>query len=77
MASSLTGKVESDLNELPAIQPLDLLVTLNLQINQFPHDKSQKSLSGVKMTMNKDKLLQLTRDMQEALEIMDNLKSAF
>ena len=49
-------------------------VTLNMNVNQFPHDKQNQSQSDVQMTMSKDKFLQLSKDMSEALEIMENLK---
>ena len=77
MSSSLTGKnaflVAEDSQEV-AIEPLDLQVTLNLQLKQYANNKNKSSHKDVKMSMTKDKFLQLTRDLEEAVHTMETIK---
>ena len=74
MNSSMTGKKHVDGEDgAPVLQPLDTIVTLNLTLNQFPTSK-QSSKTDVKFTMGRDKFLQFSRDMAEALDLMENMK---
>ena len=76
MSSSITGKklVQHDAQSEDMFQePLDTQVTLNLSLNEFPNER-RDSNKNIKMSMTRDKFLQFTRDMKEAVEIMDNMK---
>ena len=70
MSSSITGKnvAEEDYQE-----PLDVQVTLNIGINEFPQERNLKK--NIKFSATRDKFLQLAKDMQDAVEIMENMKS--
>ena len=60
MASSMTGKKLTPVaegSEDLVQEPLDIQVTLNLNMKQFPHDKQISSFKNVKMSMGRDKFL--------------------
>ena len=52
------------------VEPLDTAVTLRIDLNEFPtyENKQQKS---IKFGMTKDKFLQFSRDMKEALALLE------
>lgn len=74
MSSSITGKslVESDQGTFQ--EPLDIQVTINVTLNEFPADKNQTSKKNIKFCATRDKFLQLAKDMQDAVDIMENMK---
>ena len=76
MASSMTGKNLKPIaegSEEVFQEPLDTQVTINLTLNEFPNEKRNTN-KNIKFSMGRDKFLQFTRDIREAVEIMDNMK---
>ena len=76
MASSMTGKNLKPIaegSEEVFQEPLDTQVTINLTLNEFPNEKRNTN-KNIKFSTGRDKFLQFTRDIREAVEIMDNMK---
>jgi hypothetical protein len=74
MASSTAGsqKVEG------GVAPMDIAVKVNIDLKQFPkvvapHEEAEAndSVKSVKMAMTRDKFLQFTRDMKQALSLLE------
>uniref|UniRef100_A0A7S3CVT9 Uncharacterized protein n=1 Tax=Strombidium rassoulzadegani TaxID=1082188 RepID=A0A7S3CVT9_9SPIT len=79
MASSQTGKnmvEQEEGGEALEQQPLDLQVTLSVQLREFPNDVVSSRERQVKFAAGKDKFLQLSRDLRDALEQMESLQIA-
>ena len=74
MSSSMTGKSIVEMEEGVFQEPLDVQVTLNVGLNEFPSERNQVSKKNIKFCTTRDKFLQLAKDMQDAVEIMDNMK---
>ena len=75
MSSSMTGKNLLETEEGLFQEPIDVQVTLNVGLNQFPTNRITASNKNIKFCTTRDKFLQLTKDMQDAVEIMENMKS--
>ena len=54
--------------------PLETSVTMNLEIKEFPHLKAQQRLKNVKFMTSRDKFMQFTRDMKDAVDLMAAVK---
>ena len=75
MSSSMTGKNLVETQEGMFQEPLDVQVTLNIGLNEFPSDRIQTNKKNIKFCATRDKFLQLAKDMQDAVETMENMKS--
>ena len=77
MASSMTGKKltpEEEGSEQMIQEPLDMQVNLNITLNQFPSDKQKMCKKDIQFSANRGKFLQFTKDMSDAVEMMENMK---
>ena len=72
MASSASGKKEeADEEGKTMVEPLDVQVTMNMTLNQFPNSTHCKK--DIKFATNKDKFLQFAKDIKDALELMESV----
>lgn len=55
------------------MQPLDMTVTLNLDIVEFPKKEVQSTpkITHANFGMTRDKFLQFSRDMKQALSLLE------
>lgn len=77
MASSMTGKKlleQEEGSEAMIQEPLDTSVTMNITLNKFPTDKQKMGTKDIKFTANRDKFLQFTKDMCDAMEQMESMQ---
>ena len=56
------------------MEALDQVVTLGIDMSEFPNN-SEKQEKYVKFGMTRDKFLQFSRDMKEALALLENVQS--
>ena len=56
------------------IEPLTSVVTLGIDLTQFPNE-ADKSKTFVKFSASKDKFLQFSRDMKEALALLEGAQT--
>ena len=71
-ASSASG-VGQDM-QTGSLEPLSTVVTLGVDLTQFPNE-SDKSSTFIKFGVSKDKFLQFSRDMKEALALLEGSQS--
>ena len=57
-----------------AIGPLNTVVTLGIDMTEFPNE-IEKNKKFIKLGMGKDKFLQFSRDMKEALALLEGAQS--
>eukprot|EP00347_Sterkiella_histriomuscorum_P012332 403369000 len=71
-ASSASGQAQN--TQTGELEALDSVVTLGIDMTQYPnnHEKQKKY---VKFGMGRDKFLQFSRDMKDALALLENVQS--
>ena len=47
---------------------------MNITLNKFPTDKQKMGTKDIKFTANRDKFLQFTKDMCDAMEQMESMQ---
>lgn len=57
-----------------ALEPLNTVVTLGIDLTEFPNE-AEKKKTFFKFGMGKDKFLQFSRDMKEALALLEGAQS--
>ncbi len=57
-----------------ALEPLNTVVTLGIDMTEFPNE-AEKKKTFIKFGMSKDKFLQFSRDMKEALALLEGSQS--
>ena len=68
-ASSATGQQQN--MESGAVEPLDTAITLKIDLNEF-NSSEASAKKPIKFGMTKDKFLQFTKDMKEALTLLES-----
>ncbi|CDW84594.1 comm domain-containing protein 4 [Stylonychia lemnae] len=68
-ANSSSGQAQN--LQTGELEALDTIVTVGLDITEFPHNREKKQ-KYVKFGMNRDKFLQFSRDMKDALALLEN-----
>ena len=57
-----------------ALEPQNTIITLGIDLTEFPYE-AEKKKTFVKFAMSKDKFLQFSRDMKEALALLEGSQS--
>ena len=52
---------------------MDTVVSLKMDMKEFPHCSEQTTQKAVKFSMSKGKFLQFSKDMKEALNLMEEM----
>jgi len=57
-----------------ALEPQNTVVSLGIDLTEFPNE-AEKKKTFVKFAISKDKFLQFSRDMKEALALLEGAQS--
>lgn len=71
-ASSASGIGQSQTTG--ALEPLNTVVTMGIDMTEFPNE-AEKKKTFVKFGVSKDKFLQFSRDMKEALALLEGAQT--
>jgi hypothetical protein len=69
-STSATGISQN--TQTGALEPATTVVTLGIDLTEFPNE-AEKNKKFFKFGISKDKFLQFSRDMKEALSLLDSV----